>query len=454
VQKTGLLTFWTNAGLTFNGGTQVSDPRIVYDPLAQRWFASAIDIAGVSVPRNNRFLLAVSAGPDPTGLWQAVAFTADPAQGNFADFPTLGMDASGVYLTGYMFSDGSSSGTELGANTLVSIPKADLLLATPTATNRTWLGLLAAGSYGYILQPAVCLDNSGSGNVLAAGSLGFDAQGFVTNTNIITFALQNTSQPGGATLTTPALLSVPPYRAPLNPTQPDLVAEEIDDGDGRFSAVVRQVGGLLYAVQGTQVSNRAALRWYKIDPANQRVMQSGTIADGALDLFYPSIAANSYGTVLIGFNGCSTNTFISAYAVVGTTSNGITSFGPRILLKGGVASYQDSRQRWGDYSTTCVDPSDPHRFWTLQMIAVSTSSWSTQITELLTAYPVLSIAATGTNVVVSWPGTTGVFNLETSPSLGPANWTPATQGLFLTNGQVSVVLPASSAAQFFRLHHQ
>jgi hypothetical protein len=116
-----------------------------------------------------------------------------------------------------------------------------------------------------------------------------------------------------------------------------------------------------------------------------------------------------------------------------------------------VASYQDSRQRWGDYSTTCVDPSDPHRFWTIQMIAASTSSWSTQITELLTAYPVLSIAATGTNVVVSWPGTTGVFNLETSPSLGPTNWTPVSQGLFLTNGQVSVAVPAGSAAQFFRL---
>ena len=79
--------------------------------------------------------------------------------------------------------------------------------------------------------------------------------------------------------------------------------------------------------------------------------------------------------------------------------------------------------------------------------------WATQITELLTGMPTLTIAPTGTNVVLSWPGTAIAFDLETAPTPDAASWTSFDQsGATVTNGQVCLTLPATESARFFRLH--
>src|SRR5206468_3964718 len=111
------LSFWSKAGITIPASADVSDPRIVFDSASARWFASMIDVD--TSQSSNRFLLAVSANADPTGTWQGTAFVADPVNGYFADFPTLGIDANGVYLCGDLFrTDNRSVGS-----TLVAIPK-------------------------------------------------------------------------------------------------------------------------------------------------------------------------------------------------------------------------------------------------------------------------------------------------------------------------------------------
>ena len=443
------LTFWTQAGITFPSGWDVTDPRIVYDPVSQRWFASQGDFDPTGVANTNRFLVGVSATSDPTGTWKAIAVPSDPGGNNFADFPTMGLDAQAVYLSGDMF---DTNVNPIGPS-LVAIPKAGLLANPPVATGLTNFGILSYNVRGQILEPAVCLDNSGQGTVLSTLSIGIDAAGnFVTNTSLVSFQVQNLSKPGQATLTSASLLSVPPYTAPFNPTQPDL-SSNLDNGDARFSAKVYEVGGVLYAVHGTEVNNLAALRWYRIQASTQTVLESGTISDPVMDLFYPSIAANSAGTVVIAYNGCSRSNFVSAFAVVGNTINGVTTFGTPLLLKSGRFSYQNTDpttglSRWGDYSQTSVDPLDPTRFWTIQEFPASASAWSTQVTELLTGYPNLSFSASTNNLVLSWSGT--LFTLQTTPTLANPNWVPVTQNLATNKGLVTALIPAAGQG-FFRL---
>ena len=442
--------FWTSSGLTFNPYVYPTDPRIIYDPSVQRWFASAVDIDfSVSNSVSNRFLLAISTSADAAGTWKGLAFAADPLNGYFADFPTLGLDGNGIYLAAFMFTSSSANATDLG-QTLVSIPKADLLKNYPTAEHQTWFGLLDSDNYGYVLQPVVNFDSwSGDATVLAMGSLGYD---YDSHSNLVGFAVQNAAGPAPSTLTTPASIDVEPYSLPDYPNQPD-GNRTLDDGDARLSANVYQVGGVLYAVHSCQVNEHAALRWYQLSATGQTVLQSGTIADTNLDLFYPSIAANSSGTVVIGFNGCSTDTFVSSFAVIGDTVDGVTTFGAPILLQAGLASYDRPDGRWGDYSSTCVDPADPNRFWTIQMYPVSTSAWATQITEVLTAIPKLTITANGTDVVLSWPGSAVTFDLESSPAVDASSWTVVPQTASWTDkGNVYLRLPATGGAQFFRLH--
>src|SRR5579859_1905993 len=94
------LTFWSQAGITIPSGWDVTDPRVIFDPASQRWFASQVDFDTSGTINTNRFLLAVSATADPTGTWKAVAIPSDPGGNNFADFPTIGLDAQGIYLSG------------------------------------------------------------------------------------------------------------------------------------------------------------------------------------------------------------------------------------------------------------------------------------------------------------------------------------------------------------------
>jgi hypothetical protein len=445
------LSFWRAAGITFPRGWDVTDPRIIYDPVSQRWFASQVDFN--QIVNSNHFLLAVSASSAPT-TWTAFSISSDPGGDNFADFPTLGIDSQGVYLSGDMF---DPAGDPVGP-TLLSIPKAALLTTPPTITGRTWFGIMSYASRGYILQPAICLDDSVAGNVLGTGGLGFNFNtgNFETDYTLVASKIQNAAGPGSATLSSSTVLNVPGYTAPNDPTQPD-GSSNLDDGDARFSASVRRVGNVLFAVHNTEVNNLAAIRWYRINATNNVVLESGTITDPIQDLFYPSIAANTNGTVVIAFNGSSIENYVSCYAAVGQTVNGVTTFGGPILLQSGSASYQNTdssgTSRWGDYSSTCVDPSDPTQFWTIQMYPSGPATWSTQISQLLTGPLKLTISAAGQNVLISWPASATSFQLQSSTTLGPtASWSIVPLTPNIIGNTASVLLPAlSPQRQFFRL---
>jgi hypothetical protein len=133
-------------------------------------------------------------------------------------------------------------------------------------------------------------------------------------------------------------------------------------------------------------SGRAAVEWLRINPVTNTIIQSGVISDPSLSFVVPSIAVNEFHQVLIGFSGSSDSTFGSSYYAFGETSGNITSFTPVSQAKAGSAQYEvldgSSRNRWGDYSATVVDPVNPYDFWTFQLFAPSTNNWQVQVTQL------------------------------------------------------------------------
>src|SRR5882724_5613189 len=133
VQTSTLSEFWGAAGLAF---FRVFDPRILYDPTSQRWFASSTEVDGGSF-----VLLAVSLSADPTAGWLGLAIDADSTHARFADFPTLGFDQDGVYLAADMI-PGSPDGN--ATVTIMAVSKADLLAATSPITVVQTVGTTAA----------------------------------------------------------------------------------------------------------------------------------------------------------------------------------------------------------------------------------------------------------------------------------------------------------------------
>ncbi len=368
-----LNNFWTNkVGIT-PSGSFAFDPRIVYDAFSSRWFATAVDNAG----GNNNYLLGVSDSSDPTGGWNGFKIDSDSTNTRWADFPTLGLNQDSVVLSANMFAI-STGGAATG---YVVIDKSDLIAGTLTTTTYE---NVSANNTGFTAQPVFDMDNNtGSIKLLSAY-------------NKPAGSLKTSTIDSSALTTSGGFISVTARGAPPDIDQPGSKVN-IDAGDNRFSGNVIQqhIAGRtnpsLWAAEGVEVNGRAAIEWYEIDAVTNGVLQSGIIDDPSLGFNFPSIAVNDFGDVLIGFSGGDPTTFMSTYFVAGQTVGGVTTFSSIQQSKAGVADYQGldgiGRNRWGDYSATVLDPSNPRSFWTFQEFASGTDVWSIQVTQVFIGVP-------------------------------------------------------------------
>ena len=123
-----------------------SDPNVRYDRLTGRWFLTIIDVPGGAGAIANRLLIAVSDASSSTitgaTVWTFYQFVGSTT---FLDYPSLGIDASALYIGGNMFTlGGSFAGTDAWV-----VPKAPALTASPlTVWHFTGLaGASTAGPY-------------------------------------------------------------------------------------------------------------------------------------------------------------------------------------------------------------------------------------------------------------------------------------------------------------------
>ncbi|HEX5472304.1 MAG TPA: hypothetical protein VFW73_10475, partial [Lacipirellulaceae bacterium] len=369
-------SFWTNALGTDPGG--LTDPRVYYDPQSQRWFASMVTTDQTT---NNKILIARSNTSDPTQGFKAVS--SSTLSNRFADFPILGFDANGVYLTTNNFTSNDS----FRSVSVYSVPKADLIASTPSLARATSGTALSPSTYGFSLQPAVDYGPKSASDpepiMSIPNSASFSQYKFAT--------LSGTTS-AGATLSSVTNKSVQSVSNPAESPQPG-TSNTIDNGDNRISSSVVQIGNYLYSVLSTPVSGRTAVRWTIADATTFSILQQGTISDPSLNYFYPSIAVNAMGDVVVGFSGSNSSTFASAYAVVGSSAGsvpgGTLTFGTPVQTKAGTDFYPDTR--WGDYSAVTPDPVDPGIFWSHQEYAANrftsggttNGNWATQASEII-----------------------------------------------------------------------
>ena len=358
------VAFWAAAGQTGANG----DSRVLFDHASQRWIATSF---GASV---SDIQIAVSQTSNALGPWKSVKFTG--FAGGTADYPTLGMDGSGVYIGTNNFKP-SFKGTSL-----FSIPKADLFAGTPTLANITRFDNLVtfdgttltdANRRGFVMQGAVNNANTpGNGTIVSVDFFDFAFDKF------------NVVNPGsaGATLSpSPSQVVNTPFYNGLNKGhQPDgtVVLDTLDD---RLSANVYQVGDKLYLVHTEggvgAFTGHTVLHWFVLNATSGAVLDQGVIGDSKHDFFEGSVAANALGQVLIGYNrvgaGADGNaSFLASSFVTGV--DGLLVNTSDVLLKGGLVGdyhcYRHNtqpngcRERWGDYGSVTIDPTD-QSFWAI-----------------------------------------------------------------------------------------
>ncbi len=428
--QSSLQTFWTNAGVSPTGSA--FDPRVIYDPGARRWYAVSVDNARAA----NNLLIAVSRSANPLDGWTGFSIDADSDDVQWADFPVLGFNSEGVYVTSSMFAISSGPFT----NNMLVLPKGDLLAATPSIANRTYLeGWDSGGSW----QPLVDYDNSTAKQAFVRAPAFVSSSGNFSNRIEIRRLTGTITSPAVSNTTSTTVTS---YFEMADPLQPDPAAPALDATDLRLHSNVVRVNGSIWGVQNVAVGGRGAIRWFQLNATTGTRIREGVITDPELSFLYSSIAVSPDGRIVIGTSGVGTNPGQepSTYAIVGRTDfSALPTFNPLILLKDGTASYNrvsSGRNRFGDYSATVVDPADPGIFWTFQEWTSPTNQWNTQATELQT-----TVAGEA-----RWED--GVSGLYSSGGSWSSGSTPlATDEVIFSRGNANFTVTLPEAAAMSRL---
>ncbi len=331
------------------------DPRVIFDHHSGRWVVIVSDF-------DSRIYIAVSLTDDPMGSWYKSSFRVSQEfdTGCFPDYPTLGVDDDGIYVTAYMVGCGMS---------IFVIEKAPLLEATPGfGAISAFRGLSGGGA----IQPAVTFGDSGG-------------EWFVSYRSSTTLRIQQLM----GSITNPVLQNYAPVSIAIASFPPDAPAlgssVPLDTvGNRIMNAVYRN--GSIWACNTVYANGRSGCQWYEIDATTRLVVQQGLVDSPSLYYFFPSIAVNATGHVAMGFSGSSASEYASTYYTGRSPSDPPGMMAPPVLYRAGQAPLNvidgAGRNRFGDYSFTSIDPQDDQTFWTIQEFAHSTNIWGTEFAVL------------------------------------------------------------------------
>jgi hypothetical protein len=321
---------------TVGAGTFTFDPKCFYDTYNNRFVVLALETYGST---ESWIDIAVSDDSDPNGIWYKYRTnSAINISGSlyWVDYPGLGYDAQGYYVTGNLF---PLSGGGFGGVLYRCFDKSRLLNG----------------------QTAVWKDvrDGSSGSVQGAHHVGNPIAPFFVedwgSPQIRVHAVRNP-------LTTPAIsnfdVTVPSYNYPPG-SAPNIGGGTLDVLDGRIiNAFWRN--GHLYAGHGIGSGSKTVARWYQFNTNNWPTsgsvtyVQGGNIDPGSGQwTWFPAIAEDVNGNVGIVVARSSSTTYASVQATGRKPTDPLGQMAALTPLFVGDAGYNG---RWGDFFGIGLDP--------------------------------------------------------------------------------------------------
>ena len=353
-----LRAFWSSLG-PFKTDIGPFDPHCVFHPFAHRWVVvSCAD----SHSTGASLLVAISRSSDPTEGWRQWKILIDPSGKLWGDCPLIGFagDHMAVSVNAY----------DMATNYLVrshiyNFSMADLIAASSVAYTQFI-------DYSGTFCPAQTLDTTESRLFFiqnwsgGAGSLRLSQ---LTGNVLQTGIAYPRSTERWAVMGAAGGEFAPQAEIP----------DRITCWDARITSCVWRNNALWCAhtiFLPSAHPTRAAVQWWQI-AENGAVIQLGKLDDAPNGLFYayPSIAVNAAGTMLLACSRFSSNSHPSCIAAVKYVWDPLNTVRAPVVIKDGEATYckrkASNTNRWGDYSTACVDPADSDALWTIQPYAAS-----------------------------------------------------------------------------------
>ena len=426
------------------GGT--FDPRVHYDPYSNRWILVCVSGANNSTDSTS-ILIGVTQTGDPTGTWNLFRVRAYTPHTYWLDYPDVGFNGKWITVTGNLFQNSPGTGYN-GAKVFV-FNKSGLM----AGTSATYTAFTQASSF--TICPAINNDPN-TPNMYAVESWnGTTAGGGVMNLWKISGAVGSES-----------LTHVSYPQSPFNwDWEANLysgtaggdfapqagTSNKIQTNDDRVTQVIYMNGKLWFAhnvflpYTGTTNPTRCSVQWSQIDTTGTPT-QVGLDDDNTSTNYYafPSIAVNKSNDALIGFSAFSSATYPSAAYALRLHTDATDSIRPVQIFRHGVTSYyktfSGSKNRWGDYSGTCLDPTDSNNFWTIQEASASHTTadrWDTWWAHVLTP---CSAPASITGTFTVCVGATTTLSDATSGG----TWSSSATGTATVGSSTGVVTGVSS----------
>ncbi len=373
ISTVNLATFWAAVG----GLGTVYDPKILYDHVANRWM-----IVTSANPQLNTSctLLGVSQTSDPTGNWNLYKVDVDPSNTMWVDYPSIGFNDKWIVVQMNLFSMPGSSAT---SHQIYVWDKADVY------ANGTGVFTLfnITNESTAVVVPSIHYDNSVSRMFVVRTISGTNGGRGSIGMRTIT----------GSTAS-PSLSTETVIQAPVGVTwtssgnnngdfAPQLgTTNRVATNDHRMRHVVVR-NGKVWAVHtvflpaGTPT--RSSVQYWQLDTTGA-VLQRGRIDDATGKNFYsfPSLAVNNKNDVLIGYASFAADRYPSGSYSFRRNNDPINTFRDEYIFKYGENTYfknfGSTRNRWGDYTNTVVDPTNDSVFWTIQEYSGATANqWAT-----------------------------------------------------------------------------
>lgn len=383
-----LSSFWASTGATGS-----FDPRIQYDPYNNRWVVAAVSNAQTA---NSSVLVGVSNSPDPQGTFTLFRFIVGCAPGSpgcnaaggWADFPMLGFNKNWVVVTWNQFTINTLAFTD-GRALVMDYPA----LRGGTATATLFTGA-TAGIGGFCMHPALTFSPTEETMYLPThiGSAGATYRLHrITGTSASpTFNVDPANrirpgggwtQPGGDVLPQQC---VPGVGAPTQVCPVTIRQGDVGDAFIRSNVIFRN-NRIFYPqtvalpAGGITTNSRFVAQWTALN-TDGTFSEGGRLEDatatrtnGGKHYSYPSLSVNKNNDMILGFSEWESDDYADAGYAVRLGSDPAGTLRDPLIYKEGEDYYQKTfsgtRNRWGDYSHSVVDPVNDADLWTLQEYA-------------------------------------------------------------------------------------
>ena len=354
--------FWLKVLPAKTFDLHANDPRLLYDPITQRWIAW---VQGLK-PANG--YLAVSTTSDPTKPWRGVKMPIPPH--NYG--ARIGFDKNGLYISVH---NGNSDVKK--AQTCYAIPMADVVAGNgPNLSNMQALTDLEMEAFPATdLNPQKAPDAPA---VLLHREFGDTASKLymykITWSGKKASISRAQSIPLSKTYQSPNALSKQ-FQA-IQPA-PGL---KLRADEGRRTLSVFAHGGSVFGCNAAKrkIDSRCGILWYEVRVSDGALLQEGFVDAPDCDYLVPSLAVDSKGNIGLGCTRTSEKEFPSVYVMMHGAKDAPGTMRAPVLAVKGTTYFRSpptgntNAVGWGNYSSTCLDPLDPTLIWTCQEYANST----------------------------------------------------------------------------------